>query len=289
MSAFVLPRLSTSAAVYRWWPVWVGLAALYVPTYVSLNAGAWNQEAQAHGPIVLLVVLWLFWRNRQAFREAPAADALPAAGIALIVCGLLLYTVGRSQSLIFFEVGSHLPLLVGLLLYLQGRAVALKFWFPLLFLLFMVPLPGFIIDGITGPLKEKVSALTATLLWGAGYPVGRTGVMLTVGQYQLLVADACSGLNSMISLSAMGLLYTYLVSAGRGWRSALLLLSILPIAFAANLVRVIALVLVTYHFGDAAGKGFHDSAGMFLYVCALLLIFGFDALLGALGRKRRPA
>lgn len=292
MADFVLPRLpvTATARLLLVWPLVLGLAALYVPTYVSLNGGAWNQEANAHGPIVLMVLLWMVWRTRAAFRETPGDDTMPVTGTALALFGLLLYVVGRSQSIILFEVGSHIPLLAGLLLALQGRGVALKFWFPLLFLGFMVPLPGFVIDGITGSLKEQVSAITENLLYAVGYPVARTGVVLTVGQYQLLVADACSGLNSMISLSAMGLLYTYLLGGSNWRRTAILLLSVLPIAFLANVVRVVTLVLVTYHLGDAAGQGFiHESAGIFLFVAALLLLFAFDALLGVVFRNRSGA
>lgn len=85
----------------------------------------------------------------------------------------------------------------------------------------------------------------------------------------------------MFSLSALGILYIYLVENKSGIRNGLLLASLLPIAFAANVVRVIILILVTYHFGDAAGQGFiHDAAGIVLFVIALLILSGFDALLG---------
>ncbi|MCZ7562780.1 MAG: exosortase [Burkholderiales bacterium] len=154
-------------------------------------------------------------------------------------------------------------------------------WFPLLFLVFMVPLPGVIVDAITGPLKQNVSLIAENLLYWTGYPVARTGVVLSVGPYQLLVADACSGLNSMYSLSALGGLYLYLMQYQSRWRNAILLGAILPIAFAANVIRVMILVLVTYHFGDAAGQGFlHGFAGMILFVIALVLLFVLDAVLG---------
>ncbi|MGH6612326.1 MAG: archaeosortase/exosortase family protein, partial [Burkholderiaceae bacterium] len=104
---------------------------------------------------------------------------------------------------------------------------------------------------------------------------------LSIGQYQLLVADACSGLNSIFSLSAMGLLYLYLMRHRSMLRDTLLVLSIVPIAIFANLLRVLFLVLLTFHFGDGAGQGFlHGFAGMFLFAVALLMLFGFDRLLG---------
>jgi exosortase B len=183
--------------------------------------------------------------------------------------------------LVLFEVGSQIPVLLGAFLIISGLPLVRALWFPLFFLLFMVPLPGFLVDAVTGPLKGYVSALTEQILYFAGYPIARNGVVLTIGQYQLLVADACSGLHSMFSLSAMGLLYLYLMQRTSLARNLILIASILPIAFAANVIRVMILVLVTYHFGDEAGQGFvHDFAGILLFVVGLLFLFLLDGVLG---------
>jgi exosortase/archaeosortase family protein len=102
--------------------------------------------------------------------------------------------------------------------------------------------------------------------------------MITVGRYELLVADACSGLNSMFSLAALGALFIHIMGRKGRLHTAVLVLSILPIAFAANIVRVISLVLLTYHFGDAAGQGFlHGAAGILLMLVALAAFFALDA------------
>jgi exosortase len=113
------------------------------------------------------------------------------------------------------------------------------------------------------------------------YPIARSGVMITIGQYQLLVADACSGLRSMFSLSAIGFLYIYLTEHKSFKRNLMLALSLIPIAFLANLIRVMVLILVTYHFGDAAGQGFiHDFAGLGIFVFSVLTLYSFDKFLG---------
>ena len=113
-----------------------------------------------------------------------------------------------------------------------------------------------------------------------GYPVARAGVVLSVGPYQLLVADACSGLNSMFTLEALGLLYMNLMNYTNGVRNTVLALLIIPISFAANIVRVMILVLVTYHFGDEAGQGFiHGFAGMVLFMVGLALMLVTDRVL----------
>lgn len=267
--------------LHVWWPVLLGLAALYVPTYYDLANGLWNTEEHAHGPIVLLVALFLIWRSRAALFTPATEQPRPALGWPVLALGLLIYALGRSQDIILFEVGSQIPVLIGALLITRGFSAVRAMWFPLFFLIFMVPLPGFIVDAATGPLKQYISVIAENILYAAGYPIARNGVVLTIGQYQLLVADACSGLHSMFSLSAMGLLYLYLMQRTSAARNIILIASILPIAFAANVVRVMILVLVTYHFGDEAGQGFvHGFAGILLFVVGLLFLFALDGLLG---------
>lgn len=266
----------------------VGLAVLYLPTYYSLSQTFWNTEEQGHGPLILIVSLYLAWTKRGLLSGGESGAGAKAAAWPLLIFGLLLYTLGRSQDIILFEVGSQMLVFAAAAL-LAGGWVALRaLVFPLFFLIFMLPLPGVIVDAITGPLKHNVSAIAEFLLYGAGYPIARHGVVLTIGQYQLLVADACSGLHSMFSLSALGLLYLYLMRHTSVIRNAVLILSILPIAFAANIIRVMVLVLVTYHYGDEAGQGFiHGFAGMALFVIALVIIFLLDGLLG-LFFKNKP-
>ena len=278
-----------AAARREWLPVAAGLLALYVPTFYDLASTLWQEDDHAHGPIILAVIVWLVWRERAALLAAPARNAR-TAGFALLVLGLLFYVVGRSQEINVFQVGALAPILAGVLLAMRGWTAVRIFWFPLMFILFLIPFPSVFVDAVTGPLKQNVSAVAETILYAAGYPIGRSGVMLTIGQYQMLVADACSGLNSMFSLSALGLRYLYLVQRGSVLHNALVVASILPIAFAANIIRVLALILVTYHVGDAAGQGFlHGAAGMVLVMAALVLLLVFDGVLSRLVRPRLAA
>lgn len=276
--------LDALAPLKTWWPVVFGLLVLYVPTYWMLAHGLWNSEEQAHGPIVLVVALFLIWQRRAVFSSD--AGILPtrvevATGWTLLVIGLLAYALGRSQDILLFEVGSQIPVILGALLITLGTKAARALWFALFFLVFMIPLPGFVVDAATGPLKQYISIIAEQVLYAAGYPIARSGVTLTVGPYQLLVADACSGLHSMFSLSAMGLLYLYLMQRTSVARNLIIMAAILPIAFAANIVRVMVLVLITYHLGDEAGQGFlHGFAGIMLFVIGLLFLFVLDWVLG---------
>lgn len=265
----------------RWRP-WLalaaGLALLYVPTYIDLARGLWRDDAYAHGPIIVAVFAWLVWRNRAALLEDSGRRS-PVAGGFLVALGLILYVVGRSQGLTLFEVASHIPVIAGALLVMRGPAAVRRFAFPLLFLFFLIPLPGFILDTVTTPLKNVVSIAVEALLQAFGYPVERAGVVLTVGQYEMLVADACSGLNSLYSLVALSLLYMHLTGPSRLARTGVLLLSLIPIAIVANVFRVMVLVLVTYHAGPEAAQGWvHAGAGMMVFLVAFAMILGVDAV-----------
>jgi len=270
-----------------WLWVLAGFAAMYGPLYFTAATGLWQTDDHAHGALVLGVIVWLFWRIHRPLIELPAKPA-PLAGWLLFAFGLLVYLVGRVVGISIFEFGSQPFVVVGVLLLIRGPAALRPAWFPLFYFIFMIPLPGILVDAITGPLKQWISAIVVELLYDVGYPISRTGVVITIGQYQMLVADACSGLHSMYSLSALGTLFMYIMARASPMHNALMLASILPIAFIANIVRVVVLVLITYHFGDEAGQGFlHGAAGMVLMLVALAGFFALDALLARLLGVRR--
>jgi exosortase B len=283
-----LAELFRAEAMARWLPVAAGLLVLYVPTYLDLYETFWKNERGSHGPIIFLISAWLVWRERRMFRSAPEST-MPRLGWMLVAIGLLSYVLGRSQDFFQFEAGSQIPLLAGFVLALLGKQAFRRLWFPIFFLAFLVPVPGSLLDAILLPLKQLVSMVCEELLYLAGYPIARTGVVLQIGSYQLLIADACSGLNSMVALSGIGLLFVYLAAPASRLQSVILLLSILPIAFIANVARVLILLLVTYYFGDQAGLAFHDQAGYMEIVFAFGAFFGFDALLALFFRKRPGA
>lgn len=263
-----------------------GWLAMFVPTYVGLANTIWASDAQSHGPIILGVTVWLLWRKKDVLASV---ERRPMAGLGsvLLILGVLVYAVGRSQTVWTMEVAAQFFVLIAVLLFFYGKRGVSAIWFPLLFMVFMIPWPGEWVDAVTGPLKAAVSTVASNVLYAAGYPVARSGVILTVGQYQLMVADACSGLNSLFTLEALGLLYMNLMQYTSPARNIALALVILPISFISNVVRVIILVLVTYHFGDEAGQGFvHSFAGMVLFMVALVLILVVDRVIGFFFRAK---
>ena len=277
-----------SSRLLPWLPIIAGLLVLYLPTLVDLFEGVWGTDQQAHGPIVLGISCWLFYRKwPEMWRSSEGQPVSATAGWLVFLSGLLLYVLGRSQDILAFEVGSVIWLLASFILLIRGSAALKSQWFPLFFMLFMIPLPGPLVDMLTMPMKMAVSYVAENVLFWAGYPIARTGVILQVGQYKLLVADACAGLHTLFTLEALGLLYLNIIRHDSLFRNVALAILVVPISFTANVIRVMVLTLITFHYGDEAGQGFlHGFAGMVLFLSALLLIIGMDSLL-QLGVKLR--
>ncbi|WP_227815734.1 exosortase B [Nitrogeniibacter aestuarii] len=263
---------------WPWAAVAFGMLCLYVPSLIELFRGVWSSDQQGHGPIVLGISIWLLYRKWPEMMEASEGCRPSIFGWLCLIVGLILYILGRTQDILLFEIGSVIWILVSVALLMRGAAAAKAIWFPLFFMIFMIPLPGAFVDAVTMPMKMAVSYVAEQLLYWGGYPIARTGVILQIGPYQLLVADACAGLHTLFTLEALGLLYLNLVRHESVARNLVLAILIVPISFTANVIRVMVLTLITFYFGDEAGQGFlHGFAGMVLFISALLLIIAVDA------------
>ncbi len=271
----------------EWWPILLGLLVLYTPTLYTLSNDLWTTEEQLHGPIILVLAIWLISRKWQLIIETKTSKLYSIYGWIICIISLMLYMIGRTQQIIAFEVSSFILMLAAILLIKRG-GIALKImWFPLFFMLFMIPLPGTIVTTLTMPMKMAVSNVTENILYWADYPIARNGVVLQIGKYQLLVADACAGLQTLLTLEALGLFYLNVTRHTSIFRNAMLAILVVPISFIANVIRVISLTLITYYYGDEAGQGFlHGFAGIVLFLSALVLILGIDALLQFIFNKR---
>lgn len=271
-----------------------GLLAVMVPTLMLVANESWSTEQGAHGPIVLATGLWLLLREWSKAR--PTFKAPPGWQVAAFFLPLLLlYFVSRVSHIVETEGFLMYGLVVATLFGFVGWPGLKAMWFPLIYLLFVLPPPETLVAMVTNPLKILLSEAAVGLLYALGYPTASAGVTIQVGQYQLLVAEACAGLNSLISLSAISLFYVYLRHHANVRYSLIMMLAIVPVAIFANLVRILLLVLLTYHAGEAAAQGFlHDFAGMTMFLTALITIFAIDHLLGLIwpglkARKPDPA
>jgi len=270
-----------------WWPVVAGLLVLYLPTYRDLDAVYWARENGAPGIVVVAIWLWLLWRSRGVLRIQRRTPVGSMVGWIAIAAGAALYALGRSQQLFQLEVGSQLLIVPGIALALLGPAPTRRLWFVLAFLAFTVPLPGSLIDSMLVPLKEFVAAAVTDGLFFLGLPIARDGVVIYAGPYQLFIADACSGLNQLVALAAIGVLYVHVAAHPSRTHNVLLLASIVPVATVANVLRVATLVLATYYGGDALGRQLHDYVSYAEIGIAFGTFFVLDYALSARRGYRR--
>ena len=257
----------------------IGLLAMAIPTIISMGSNYWSTEDGVHGPIIFATGLWLIWRER----EWLLAEARPMRGwlwaIPLFLLGLL-WVFARTFGVESVESASlYLIFVLAGIVYFGPRAMR-RMWFPVLYMAFLIVPPGSLIVELTQPMKIYISSAAVEVLYFFGYPVAHTGAVIQVGQYQLLVATACAGLMSLFSLTAIGMLYVHLSWNSNIKRAVILLLAIVPIAVFANFMRVITLVLLTYHAGSAVAQGImHDMAGLITFSISLLAMFAVDKFL----------
>jgi len=255
----------------------------YIPTVMGLIDGPWQTEQEGHGPLIIAASLWLVWQSREQLRSTQISPA-PIVGWTVLLIGLALMFLARTQGVLTLEALSVIPVLAGCVLLSAGWPALRVLAFPIGFLFFAVPMPDWLIDAATVPLKVFISDLVTRILYMAGYPVAQNGVMIMIGSYQLMVKDACSGMNSIFALSAIGVFYAYAFRWNQKIRSLLLLIAIVPITIVANFIRVLTLVLIAYYGGvDLLEGTLHDLTGIGLFVVAVILLFLFDAFLGLCG------
>lgn len=279
----ITPFSNSITTSKEWLLIATGLIAMYVPPYFQVLITSWSRSSDSYIWLVFLIVGYLFYQERSYLTTLPVYPRSRVETVFSIIiysAGLLCFVIGRSQGIISLTLGSLMLTCVGLLLFFKGAHVLKKYWFALFFLLFTIPMPAYLLDPITLPMKILVSMATEWMLSHAGFLVARDGVILQVERYQLFVADACAGMKTLLSLEAMGLLYLHLVKHDSWQRNLLLGVLIIPISLLANILRVATLALITYYLGEAAGRGFmHAYAGVLLFLVALSLIMTIDHLI----------
>ena len=263
-----------------------GFLVAFLPTLYHLALQSWRTESGAHGPIVLATGVWLLIRARASW------DPLQRGRVSLALLGLLpslsLYIYGRvTLSLGLESLGLYLAIVVAAYMRL-GLGNLVRTWFPFFYLAFLIAPPANYISAATMPLKIAISQATVDSLGAFGLPIASSGAVISIGKYELFVATACSGLNSLISITAILLFYIYLRHGSALARSILLLAAVLPIAVMLNVLRVVLLVLLTYYGGAEVGAGFlHIFTGVGLFSLALLAIYLLDEACDRIGASRR--
>ncbi len=265
----------------------VGIAALVLPTLFSLATTYWSTSNGAHGPILLISGVWLLLRERASIRFRPRS--ISPAWLAIFLPALLiLYAFARVFGILTLESATLYGVLVLLAFYYWGPPTVRRLWFAIAYLGFLVRPPAGIVAELTQPLKIWISESAVAALRALDYPVASAGVRIQIGQYELLVQQACAGLGSIFSLFAICLLYVHLVQRSDTLRNTLLLLAVIPVAVGANYLRVLTIILLTFHAGNNVAQGFaHDAAGILTFVLSLMGMAAVDKALTLLPLGRR--
>lgn len=293
--AYAIPEADKSAAVpllaqvKAHWPLILGFGILAIPTVIRLAEQVWPLEIGAHGPIVLATGIWLLFHIRGELAALASKPPLALAGLGFLVA-VALYAFGRPFDLLALEASGVYLFFISAALVILGLRPILANLFPFLYLTFLVPVPGWIMDAITAPLRMFVSRVATGILEFAGYPIDRQGIVIFIAQYRLLVEDACSGMNSLIGLVAVMLFYIYIIHRASIRYTLALGAAIIPIAVFVNIVRVMALILLTYYAGDEVAQGFlHVTTGIVLFAAALGLTILLDKVLRGFIDDRRTS
>jgi exosortase len=262
-----------------------GALALAIPTFQGIAGVSWSTEQGAHGPIVLAIAVWLFIRAWPQVKIDAKPGLLWGGGVVLVLA-LTFYCAARVfGSIVTESLAMYAAFVAALYLFVGARAMRVA-WFPIFYFLFVLPPPGSLVATATQPLRLGISQWAVDVLALFDYPVARSGLLIYVGQYVLEVKAACGGLNSMISLSAIGLFYAYIRHNANVRYTVVLFFVVIAMAILANFVRVMLLVLITWHFGEQAAQGFlHGFAGMTMFAVAMIGVIAFDGAAGPLRRR----
>ena len=246
------------------------LAAFYPIAPEMVNTW-FNHSDNSHAMLVPIIVLYLIWLKREELSRIEISGSI--WGGLLLFISLALYLISFAGGI---AVASRLMMvasLTGLVWCCLGRKMMRAMIFPLAFLFFMVPIPDTVIGAVSFPLQLTATKMSTALIQLCGIPVYREGNMLHLANTQLEVAEACSGIRSIVSLAMLSILLAYLVQRG-WWRKLVLIASAIPVAMIANVARVTATGILAYFYGDHVARGFlHEFSGMVVFVFGMGVLF----------------
>lgn len=279
-----------NSGLFRAVPLWqVGLLAglslwLYWSTLTHLVGQWWHDSNFSHGFFVPLFAGFVVWQQRA--RLAQLSPKPSWFGLAVLMVALAVLIIGQLGAELFTARFSLLILLAGIVVLFQGWNYFRAVLFPWAFLLLMIPIPSIVFNQITIPLQFIASQLSAGALEILHVPVELRGNILNLASIQLEVADACSGIRSLMSLLTLAIIYGYLLEK-RLWVRWFLALASIPIAIVANSIRIIGTgLLATYWDPDQAEGYFHASWGILVFIVSLVLLYGLHSLISWLLRDQ---
>jgi exosortase len=256
-------------------PVVAGLAVvmllvLYTPVLVRLAEDWATDDNYSHGYLIVPMAAFFVWERRKQLASIRPAPSL--LGLPVVAFGLAMFMAGVLGAELFLPRASIIVVLAGSVLFVLGWQACRILALPLAFLLLMIPLPALIFNQIAFPLQLLASRVGETTLAALGIPVLREGNVIILAHTTLEVAEACSGIRSLISLLTLGIVYGYFMDPRGGIRTAIAL-STIPIAIVANGGRVAGTGVAAHYYGPEAAQGFfHTFSGWIVFVFAFVLL-----------------
>lgn len=254
-----------------------GILLVYRHVFESLIDAWTNDGNYSHGFFIIPLAAYFAWIRRDRLESAAIKPTW--AGLVVFGGGILLLLAGLLGSELFISRISLLFTLAGVVLFLFGWKHLRILAFPLAFLLLMVPIPAIIFNQITFPLQLLASRVGASALTACSIPVLREGNVLILANTSLEVAEACSGIRSLVSLITLGIVYGYFTDS-RLWVRTAIVLSTIPVAIVANGARVAGTGIAAHWWGPAAAEGFiHEFAGWVVFMASLVMLLGIQRLI----------
>jgi exosortase len=247
-----------------------GFALLYRQVIVKLVSDWYHDDNYSHGFLIVPLALYFVWERREKLRSIPVAPT--AFGLVIVAGSIMVLIAGILGSELFLTRISILGTIVGVVLFLLGWQHLRALIFPVAFLLLMIPIPAIIFNRIAFPLQLLASQFGESVMGFADVPVLREGNVLILANTTLEVAEACSGIRSLVSLMTLAIVFGYF-SDPRGWVRMLLALSSVPVAIVTNGLRVAGTGIAAHRFGAAAAQGFfHEFSGWLVFISAFVLM-----------------
>jgi exosortase len=261
------------------------VAAIYYQVLERLVTDWWQIPDFSHGFLLPPFAAYLVWERRITLLATKPAPAW--SGIAVMAFGLVILLLGIYGAELFLSRISFLILLAGLVLCFGGRPFIKELRFPLLVLILAIPLPSLILNQITFPLQIFASKVASDLLPLFAVPVLREGNVIVLPLMKLEVAEACSGIRSLVSLFTMAIIYGYFVERS-AMRRVMLALASIPIAIAANAVRIVGTGLCVQYWSPEKAMGFfHEFSGWVIFLVSLACLYTLHRAMRLFPVKRR--
>ena len=247
------------------------LGGLYHSIVAAMVADWYNDPDYSHGFLVPLISGYFVYQRRESLKKILVSPYAP--GLFVIISGILLLIIGYKGTELFTMRLSLLVILAGIVFYFLGKEIFRALMLPGFYLVFMIPLPEIIYNAIAFPLKLFVAKYSVLFLQAINVAVYREGNIIMLPNIILEVADACSGIRSLMSLVALSVAISFFVKTSN-LKKTIIIFSAVPIAVFANALRVIVTGILAKHWGSAAAEGFfHEFAGMVVFGIAMLMLF----------------